>query len=672
MTSGRRTLAAACLLVSACAVGSAKDVGTSDRAVSVPDQQPDKRSAELAAWFAARWDEQLAFEPMQATLLGRDDGLDRIDDHTEEGRAARFAWRQQTARDLEDQFERDALGTQDKLSYDLWMVETAREAAAWQVRDQTLLLHQMMGPQSQLPSFLINVHPVRDAAGLEAYIVRIEGVASAMEALVHRSEAQVARGLRAPRFAYEAVAREGRAQIEGAPFGGEGTAPIWADLMADAAALVEEGVLGETEADALLTEASAALTGPFQTAYERLIGFAEAQLPLAEVDPTGVGTTSAGDAYYRERVAYHTTTELRPDEIHALGLNEVARIRAEMDGIRRQVGFDGSLDAFLTDVASADRFYYPNTHEGREAYLQAARDHLERIEARLPEQFGTLPSAPLVVRRVEAFREQDGAPQHYVRATPDGSRPGVFYAHLSDMRAMPIPQLEAIAYHEANPGHHLQISIAQERTDLPAFRQQAVYFAYSEGWALYAEKLAGEMGGYADPYSDLGRLTTELWRAARLVVDTGLHAKGWTESEGTDYFLANTPMPEGQARAEVRRYLVWPAQALAYKIGMIEMERMREEAEAALGSRFDPRAYHDVVIRGGMMPLPTLEAVTQQHVRHVLKVSFQWRYRQLVERQFQDSSSLMPFTGWSAMRSGTSVSQARGSMPLSLAVSMRV
>lgn len=565
--SSTRSLFAASLTLSLAACSFEGEPHASDATRAAVRTEPT-RDAALAAWFAERWDEQLAFEPMQATLLGRADGLDRIDNHTEAGRRARYTWRQDAAADLADRFDRDALGPEDRLSYDLWMVEAEREDAAWAHRDHELLLHQMMGPQSQLPTFLISVHPMTTAEEARAYVARIEGVAAAIEALVDAD-------LRAPRFAYEAVTHEGRAQVTGAPFGEAGVSPIWADLRSDVTRLGEQSVLEGGEAAALLTDARAALTGPFAAAYERLIAFAEAQAPLAATNPTGLGEAEGGAAAYRERVAHHTTTTMTPDEVHALGLAEVARIRDEMDAIRETVGFEGDLDAFVAFVATDDRFYYPNTDEGREAYLEAARDHLTRIEARLPEQFGTLPKAPVVVRRVEPFREQDGAPQHYVRGTPDGSRPGVFYAHLSDMRAMPIPQLEAIAYHEAHPGHHLQISIAQERDDLPAFRQQAVYFAYAEGWALYAEKLAGQMGGYADPYSNFGRLTTELWRAARLVVDTGLHAKGWTEEEGVAYFLANTPMPEGQARTEVRRYLVWPGQALAYKIGMIEMERLR-------------------------------------------------------------------------------------------------
>ena len=254
-----------------------------------------------------------------------------------------------------------------------------------------------------------------------------------------------------------------------------------------------------------------------------------------------------------------------------------------------------------------EQFYYPNTDEGREAYLQAARDHLAFINEQLPDYFGLLPKADIIVKRVEAFREQDGGAQHYYPGAPDGSRPGIFYAHISDMGAMPIPQLEVIAYHESNPGHHMQISIAQELESVPEFRTQSFFIGYIEGWALYSELLAKEMGAYEDPYSDFGRLTTEIWRAIRLVVDTGLHHKQWTEEEAVAYFMANSPAAEGQIRSEVQRYIVWPGQATAYKIGMQKIIDLRVKARAELGDAFDIRAFHDTVLSGGALPLAVLE-----------------------------------------------------------------
>jgi uncharacterized protein (DUF885 family) len=295
------------------------------------------------------------------------------------------------------------------------------------------------------------------------------------------------------------------------------------------------------------------------------------------------------------------------DKVHEYGLKEVARIRAEMEKIREKVGFEGTLQEFFTFLREDPQFFFPDTDEGREGYLQAARDHLAFIEGRLPDYFGILPKGDLEVKRVEAFREQPGAAQHYFPGTPDGSRPGIYYAHLSDMNAMPKHQLEVVAYHEGLPGHHMQIAIAQELESVPEFRTQSFFNAYAEGWGLYAERLAKEMGAYQDPYSDFGRLSSEIWRAIRLVVDTGLHAKGWTEQEAVDYFLANSSSAEAAIRSEVQRYLAWPGQATSYKIGMMKILELRAKARAELGDRFDIKGFHDTVLGGGGLPLEILE-----------------------------------------------------------------
>jgi uncharacterized protein (DUF885 family) len=278
-----------------------------------------------------------------------------------------------------------------------------------------------------------------------------------------------------------------------------------------------------------------------------------------------------------------------------------------MEVIRRQVGFDGTLQEFFASIRDDPRFQFPNTDEGREAYLQTARDFYADIEAQLPRFFGLRPQGGLVVKRVEAFREQPGAAQHYRPGTPDGSRPGTYYVHLIDMRSMPKFDMESVAYHEGIPGHHMQVAIQQELTNVPTFRTQGFYTAYVEGWALYAELLAKEMGAYRDPYSDFGRLGAEIWRAIRLVVDTGLHSKQWTEEQAVQYFLANGPTSEGQVRAEIRRYLVMPGQATTYKVGMLKILELRDRALEALGADFDIRAFHDTVLGGGALPLSILE-----------------------------------------------------------------
>jgi uncharacterized protein (DUF885 family) len=382
---------------------------------------------------------------------------------------------------------------------------------------------------------------------------------------------------------------------------------LYADANAKIAALASAGKIDAQRAEELRVATAAALTERFKPAYDALLAWAQMELASADELAKGVWSLPDGAAFYDDRLAAMTTTSMTAEEIHALGLAEVARIHGEMEAIKREVGFDGTLIELFASIRSDPRFQFPNTDEGRDAYLAAARGFYAGIESRMPEFFGIRPKGGLVVKRVEAFREQPGAAQHYQSGTPDGSRPGTYYVHLVDMTSMPKFEMESVAYHEGIPGHHMQVAIAQELTGVPEFRTQAGYTAYAEGWALYAERLAKEMGGFQDPYSDLGRLGAEVWRAIRLVVDTGMHAKGWSEQQAVEYFLANGPTSEGQVRAEIRRYLVMPGQATAYKIGMLKILELRERASTALGSDFDIRAFHDTVLGGGAMPLSILE-----------------------------------------------------------------
>ncbi|GJL95156.1 MAG: hypothetical protein DHS20C05_15610 [Hyphococcus sp.] len=561
----------------------------------------------LNQWFADRWEEELDFSPTFKTYLGRDDDKDKIDDASEAAEDAQLAWRREKAAELKTTIDYDLLTPEAKTSYDIWLFQLEQAEASLPFRRRGYVFHQMSGPHSSLPNFLINFHKVATAEDMTAYITRIDGVSRAVGQSLQRAKFAADEGVHAPLFAYEGVIQQSKALITGAPFDGEGEAPLWTDAKAKIAKLTDDGVIGEEEAEIMRGHARTALLDSFKPSYDALIAWLEEEKLNSPEVATGVGSGPDGEDFYTERLAYATTTALTPDEVHEIGLSEVARIRGEMEAIKNQVGFEGTLDEFFTFMREDEQFYYPNTDEGREAYLQAARDALEVINVQLPEKFGLLPKADLVVKRVEAFRERDGGAQHYFSGTPDGSRPGIFYAHLSDMSAMPIPQLEVIAYHEGNPGHHMQISIAQELTGIPEFRTQAGFTAYVEGWALYSELLATEMGAYDDPYSDFGRLTTEIWRAIRLVVDTGLHNKGWTEEEAVAYFIANSPAAEGQIRSEIQRYIVMPGQATAYKIGMLKIIELRKKAEAALGDKFDIREFHDTVLGGGALPLSILE-----------------------------------------------------------------
>ena len=565
----------------------------------------------LNQWFDEKFEEEIAFSPIRQTALGRKSDYDKIDDYSVAGSQKLLEWRLQTVAEMEANFDYDTLSEADKLSWDMWVFRKDQAEAEANFRSQSYILHQMNGTHTSLPSFLISQHKVEDESDMVAFIARLGGIGTAMDQLLERAQANAEFGTRPPRFSYDAVIAESRKLISGDPFDdAEETAPaaLWTASQDHLAKLVEDDIITAERADELREDARTALVEEMAPAYQRVINWFEQDRPNASEEAQGVSELPDGGDFYNYRLNAMTTTDLTADEIHQIGLDEVARIRSEMEEIKEQVGFDGDLQAFFTFVREDDQFFYPNNDAGAQQYIDQAEEHLAFINTKLPEFFGTLPKADLVVKRVEPFREQDGAPQHYRRGTPDGSRPGIYYARLSDMRAMSIPSLEVVAYHEGNPGHHMQGSIAQELTDVPKFRGQGGSIsAFSEGWALYSEILAKEMGAFQDPYSDFGRLTTEMWRAIRLVVDTGIHSKGWSEQQANDYFLANSPIPATAVKAEVQRYFVMPGQATSYKIGMIKIQELRAKAEQELGDAFDIRGFHDTVLGNGSLPLSMLE-----------------------------------------------------------------
>lgn len=562
----------------------------------------------LNGWFDDRFDELLAFSPMMQTSLGIKTDYDKLDDFSVEGAQAQIDWWQQAAAEMEANFDYDELSEDAQVSYDVFKYRADMAVRSGEFLEQQYILHQMGGTHAGLPSFILGQHSVEDESDMVAFIARLGALGPAMDQLLARAQSNAEAGVRPPRFSYDAVITETQGLITGAPFDDGEPSALWTGTEERLAALVEQDTITQERADELREEARIALTEQMAPAYQRVNDWFTQDRSNTDEVAQGVTTLPGGEEFYAYSLGQMTTTELTADEIHQLGLDEVARIRGEMEAIKEQVGFEGTLQEFFAFTREDAQFYFPNNEAGAQMYIDRAEMHINELTERLPEFFGTLPQAPLEVRRVEAFREQDGAAQHYRAGTPDGARPGVYYAHLSDMTAMPIPQLEAIAYHEGNPGHHMQISIAQELQGIPLFRTQGYYLsAFGEGWALYSEALAKEMGGYQDPYSELGRLQSEMWRAIRLVVDTGIHAKGWTEDEAVAYCLENSSNPETTARSEVQRYFVLPGQATSYKIGMIRIQELRARAEEALGEDFDIRGFHDIVLGGGMMPLSILE-----------------------------------------------------------------
>ena len=572
----------------------------------------------LNEWFDAKFEEQLAFSPITQTALGRKTDYDKIDDLSEDAQLEQLEWMRQATREMEANFDYDELTPAAQLSYDMWKFRLEQVERAWEFREQAYILHQMGSAQSGLPTFLLTQHTVQDESDMQAFIARIGGIGVAMDQLLERAQTNAEAGTRAPRFAYDAVILESTNLTTGAPFDDGEPSAMWSAVERHLAGLLKSEAITQERAEELRTEARTALTDEFAPAYGRVIAWYEEDRANTDEETKGVTELPNGEAFYAASLKEMTTTDLSADEIHQIGLDEVARIQEEMRAIMREVGFEGDLQAFFEFTRTDPQFFYQDNDAGAEEYIAQAKAHIDMINARLPEFFGVLPKAPLEVRRVEPFREQDGAAQHYQPGTPDGSRPGIYYAHLSDMTSMPIPELESIAYHEGNPGHHMQLSIAQELEGVPKFQSQGGFIsAFGEGWALYTELLAKEMGGYEDPYSDFGRLSSEIWRAIRLVVDTGIHAKGWSEEEAVQYALENSPNPETAVRSEVQRYYVLPGQATSYKIGMIRIQELRARAEEELGDDFDIRGFHDTVLGGGAVPLSILETRIDQWIASV-------------------------------------------------------
>ncbi|MFC3078969.1 DUF885 domain-containing protein [Phenylobacterium terrae] len=575
--------------------------------------QATSESRALTAWLDQQYEQELQMDPEGLTMQGRKDHYDKLTDRSEARADALLAWRRASVAEMKRRFDLAKLDEEARTSFEVWALELDRAETANKWRRHRYIFARG-GAHTGLPNFLINFHRVDEPADMAAYIARVRQLDDALDQLLVRAKAAAEGGVRMPRFAYDRSIDEVGRVTGGAPFGPGEDSALLADGKAKIAALLKAGKIDQRQADAFTRELTEAMTAEMKPGYDRLLAWLKADREKTAPEAKGVHALPQGRDYYDAQLFLQTTTDMTADQIHDLGLSEVARLRAEMEAVKAKAGFTGSLEDFFVFMRTDKRFYLPNTDEGRAQYIAMADAYLAGMKKKLPEYFGILPKADLVVKRVEPFREEPGGAQHYFAGTPDGSRPGVFYAHLSDMNAMPTYQLENIAYHEGLPGHHMQISIAQELTGLPKFRTQYDYTAYSEGWGLYSEKLAKEMGFATDPYNDFGRLSGEIWRAIRLVVDTGMHSKGWSQEQAVAYFMANSAQPEAAIRSEIQRYLVNPGQATSYKVGMIRIQAMREEARKALGGKFDIRAFHDVVLGGGALPLPVLEARVRRWV----------------------------------------------------------
>ena len=565
--------------------------------------------ARLNAFLDAAYQAQVALSPQQQTGLGLKTNYDRLDDYTDAGRVQLLELRRSQMAQMRAQFDPARLSPAGRLSFRLAenQVQRAEDAHRW--RGHSFPATNNGSPLGNIPVFLINNHRIDNVSDAEAYIARIRDSERAISEIAANIRAQAERGIVPPAFNFAPVRADGQRVLAGAPFTAGADTPVFADFKAKVGRLD----IPQAEKDRLIAAAREALTGPFRRGYDAMFAV------LTEVEPRAQGNRGAwslpdGADYYRHRLANQTTTDLDADQIHQIGLDNVARIHREMEAIKTQVGFTGTLPEFFRHITSSDDYKYPNTDAGREQYLADARAFIARMMEAAPRYFHRLPRAPLEVRAVEPFRQATAAVAFYSRPSMDGSRPGIYYVNLADMTQVLKPQIEAISYHEGAPGHHFQSALAQELPDVPMFRRFGGYTAYGEGWGLYAERLGKEMGFYQDPMSDFGRLSTELWRAIRLVTDTGIHHKRWTREQAIDYFMQNGLLSRLDATKEVERYFNNPGQATAYLIGQIRIIELRERARTALGDRFDIRDFHRVVLENGAVPLDVLGELVDAYI----------------------------------------------------------
>lgn len=499
-------------------------------------------------------------------------------------------------------YDRASLSAQEQLSYDVLESFLGLQVRGEAWRFHNFPVNQMFGVQSSLPNFLSDVHQVKNAAEAEDYLVRLGKVQHKFEQVLEGLRHRESLGILPPRFTVEKVLEQMRG-FRNTPSTSNVLYTSFAEKLDKAAA----GSFDEAAKTALKARAQQAIENKVYAGYDQLIAYFESLLGKVNSND-GVWRLPDGENFYRHMIEVHTTTKADPESLHATGLAEVARIQAEMDAILREAGYtEGSVGARVRQLSQDPSQLYPDTDEGRAQILKDFQTIIDEIDGGLGDYFDVRPKAGVEVRRVPPFSEKTAPGAYYQPPALDGSRPGVFYLNLRNTDEIARFGMRTLAYHEAIPGHHFQLAVMQELKGVPTFRRLLPFTAYSEGWALYTELLAWEAGFQQNPLDNLGRLQAELFRAVRLVVDTGMHAKRWTREEAITYMLEATGMPETDVVAEIERYLVNPGQALAYKVGMMKIVELRERARQQLGERFDIKAFHNVVLLNGALPLTLLE-----------------------------------------------------------------
>ncbi|WP_281560169.1 DUF885 domain-containing protein [Thalassomonas sp. RHCl1] len=558
--------------------------------------------------FDAIFMEEVNRNPLYQTYIGLKTNYDKWHDLSEENAYKELEFAKKDLARIRA-LDTDKLDAQTRLNYQLLEQELKDDISDFKWRHHNYPVNQMHGIHAQLPAIMINMHSIDNTQQARDYISRLHGTEKLLKQLVEQLRIREHKGIIPPKFVFAHVIRDSKNLLTGAPF--DNSAP--STLLNDFTGKVNKLDISEQEKSALIKDANNALLTSYQSGYQALIDYL-VKLESKADTRDGAWKLPDGEAFYNRALQNTTTTDLSASEIHQIGLSEVKRIHQEMSVIMKKVGFKGTLNEFFDFMRHDPQFYYANDEAGRSRYLKEATEIIDNMKTELDKLFIKLPKADLVVKKVEAFREKSAGKAFYQQPAPDGSRPGYYYANLYDMAAMPVYQMEALAFHEGIPGHHMQNALKLEQEDVPMFRKFGDYTAYGEGWGLYSEYLPKEIGFYQDPYSDFGRLAMELWRACRLVVDTGIHEKKWTRAQGIEYYASNTPNAQSDVIKMVERHVVMPSQATAYKIGMLKILELREKAKQALGNKFDIREFHDVVLSRGELPLNVLETMIDNYI----------------------------------------------------------
>ena len=592
MKSSLAAMLAAMLLITACG-GGQQDAATEETADA---------SAQLTALFDEYFERNLELNPLSATAIGDD----RYDDRMSISMSQEY---RDADKQLDEEFltrlleiDRVVLDYQEQLSYDIFRIR----------REQSLEGNQFpshLQPMNQfylMTNFFVqlgsgsSLHPFKTVKNYDDFLSRADDMLTNMDLAIENMKEGMRAGVVQPKILMAKVVP----QIEAHIVDSAEESNFWMPITN----MPEE--FSDEDRDRLTAAYRDAIETKYVPAFERLNNFIGDEYIGASRETVGLGDQPNGAAWYAYMVKLRTTTDMTPDEIHQIGLDEVARIHGEMRGVMEEVGFDGDLKDFFDFVNTDEQFFFD---EGDDL-IQGYRDMSANIAELAKSIFNVAPKTQFEVRRIEAFREASASGGSYQSGTPDGSRPGVFYANAYNIKARPKWAMESLFLHEAIPGHHFQISLQRENEDLPSFRRFGGFTAYSEGWGLYAETLGKELGVYTDPYQYFGALNAELWRALRLVVDTGLHAKGWSRQDVLDYMYANSAVAPARAISEAERFMAIPGQALAYKIGQLKIREIRNKAEERLGDAFDVADFHLEILKDGPMPLSMLESKVDRWV----------------------------------------------------------